>query len=180
MIINLRELKEKDAPLMLEWMHDENIQKFFQKNMMTTTLEDAKTFCNSSKIPLSPVEGQSIHFAIVNENDEYLGTISLKDISLANKTAEYAISTRKSVHGKGVAKEATRLILEKAFREYDLHKVYLNVLEYNKAAIGLYEKCGFIYEGKAREQVYINGKYETLKWYGILEHEFNSELFQKK
>ena len=37
------------------------------------------------------------HFAIIDDqDDEYLGTISLKNIDLKNKNAEYAISTRKS------------------------------------------------------------------------------------
>lgn len=31
MQIFIRELKETDAPYMLEWMHDQDIQKCFQK-----------------------------------------------------------------------------------------------------------------------------------------------------
>ena len=31
MKILIRELKEKDAPYMLEWMHDHDIQKCFRK-----------------------------------------------------------------------------------------------------------------------------------------------------
>ena len=40
-LIFLRELKEKDAPLMLEWMHDDNVQKSFQKNMKDITISGA-------------------------------------------------------------------------------------------------------------------------------------------
>lgn len=176
-MVSLRELQVKDAPLMIEWMHDKDIQKSFQKDMMSITLQEAEAFCSASKVPAIPAEGQSIHYAIVDENDEYLGTISMKDINLVNRTAEYAISTRKCVHGKGVAKEATRLILKKAFTDWGLHKVYLNVLSYNQAAIGLYERCGFICEGQSREHVYVNGKYEALKWYSILSNEFDEHLF---
>lgn len=172
-MVILRELKEKDALLMLEWMHDADIQKFFQRNMMDLTIEDATRFCLEAQVPKEPSNGQSIHFAIADERDEYLGTISLKNINLYNRTAEYAITTRKKVHGAGVAKKATMLLLKKAFCEYNLHRIYLNVLSYNVAAIRLYEGCGFVHEGESREHVWINGNYETLEWYGMLENEFS-------
>lgn len=173
---NLRRLLEKDVPFMIEWMRDEDIQQRFQKDMKSITEEQALAFCRSSEIPEKLTENISIHFAIVDEKDDYLGTISLKNISLLNRTAEYAISTRKCVHGKGVSKEATRLLLEKAFDEYGLHKVYLNVLKDNIRAIHFYEKCGFVYEGEFREHIMKNGEYKTLVWYGMLKKEFDKKL----
>ena len=72
---------------------------------------------------------EDMHFAIVDDkNDEYLGTISLKHIDYKNHNAEYAISTRKKVRGSGIAQKSTELILDYAFNNLDLHKVYLNVL----------------------------------------------------
>ena len=46
----LRRLEEKDAPFMLEWMHDSDIQKGFQKNMMDMKIEDVLAFCQQAKI----------------------------------------------------------------------------------------------------------------------------------
>lgn len=169
-MIRLRELQEKDAPFMLEWMHDKEIQKAFKKDMSKMCLEDTQKFCRESGIPKEIKDGTCIHFAIVDEQDEYLGTISLKNFDLSSGNAEYAISVRKKVQGKGVAVKATELLLEKAFKEYGLHKVYLNVLADNKRAIRMYEKCGFVYEGVFKEHVRtIEGKYVDLLWYGMLE-----------
>ena len=50
-MITLRELKEKDAEFMLEWMHDRDIQNCFIKDMLSATIEDALEFCRKSKIP---------------------------------------------------------------------------------------------------------------------------------
>ncbi len=171
-MISLRELKEKDAPLMLEWMHDPDIQKSFKKNLLDTTIKDAINFCNLSTIPSRLNGGENLHFAIVNDEDEYLGTISLKEIDLDNNSAEYAIATRKSVQGNGVATEATRLILKKAFCGYGLHRVYLSVLATNESAIRLYERCGFKCEGELRQHLKIGDKYINWKWYGMLENEY--------
>ena len=46
-MIQLRNLQKKDAPLMLEWMHDEELQKCFQKKMGEVTMEEAIAFCTA-------------------------------------------------------------------------------------------------------------------------------------
>lgn len=171
--IKLRNLEEKDAPFMLEWMHDPEIQKAFKKNMLDATIEDAKSFINKSKMPVELATGMSLHYAIVDrEDDQYLGTISLKDVDLENGTAEYAITTRKLAHGKGIAYKATKLILEKAFQELRLRRVFLSVHADNTAAIKLYEKSGFKFEGEFREHFFIAGKLVGWKWYGMLREEY--------
>ena len=111
--MKLRRLKEKDATGMLEWMHDPEFQKNFQIDMINRRMEDIIEFINQSQT--DRIEGQSIHYAIVDEEDEYLGTISLKDIDLLARKAEYAISLRKMAQGKGIATEATRELLRIAF-----------------------------------------------------------------
>jgi diamine N-acetyltransferase len=172
-MIRLRELRATDAPLMLEWMHDKDFQKCFLKNMMQMTLQDAGNFCLDSKLPENIENGTSLNYAVTDDTDEYLGTISLKNIDVNSKTAEYAISMRKKIHGKGIATEATRLVLKKAFEELGLQRVYLNVLSDNQAAIRLYEGCGFVCEGEFRQHLYKDGRYVNLKWYGLLKREYD-------
>lgn len=175
-MIKLRELKEKDAPLMYEWMHDSDIYKYFKRNLNDTTIDDVLNFIKESKIAPVLKEGASIHYAIVDSStDEYIGTISLKDIDLDNKRAEYSIVTRKSFRGKGIGYEATNQILHKAFFDLDLRRVYLNVYSNNIYAIKLYEKCGFTFEGEFRNHFIINGEPVGWKWYGILKEEFKED-----
>lgn len=164
----LRKLEEKDAPFMLEWMHDDTINCNFQYPFGEMTMEKVKAFIGNS------FDEENMHFAIVDENDEYLGTISLKNISNKNKNAEYAIVTRKKAQGTGVAKVATKEIRRYAFEELGLHKVYLNVLQENERAIRFYEKCGFVKEGISIDAIRIKDDYKNLIWYAITAGNKNS------
>ncbi len=55
--------------------------------------------------------------------------------------------------GKGYGTDAMRVILRYAFAELNLHRVSLDVYEYNPRAIRSYEKCGFKLEGRARKSL---------------------------
>ena len=77
------------------------------------------------------------------------------------------------MQGRGVAQEATRLILQKGFNEMGLNRVYLNVLSDNTRAVRFYEKCGFVFEGEFREHIKLEGKLKSLKWFGMLKREFS-------
>ena len=168
--MKLRKLEEKDADGMLEWMHDPEIQKEFRFNAERKDKDAVLRFIREADTDL--VDGKDIHYAISNEDEEYLGTISLKNVDLANKNAEYAIGLRRMAQRQGIGTEATQQILEMAFEQYHLEKVYLNVLSDNERAIRLYERCGFVYEGEFRKHLFLRGEYKTLKWYSILKEEW--------
>lgn len=157
----LRRLENIDAEKMLEWMHDSSVNSNFRFDFSKMTLNDVLEFIKNS------FDDVNQHFAIVNEQNECMGTISLKNINKIDNNAEYAIVTRSSAHGKGFALKATKEIIEYAFNDLKLHKVYLNVLEENGRANNFYKKCGFHFEGMSKDSVYINGEYHNLNWYAI-------------
>lgn len=169
-MIRLRQLKIEDAEGMLEWMHDPDIAKAFSFNADDKNRETVLEFIRCAET--APVDGRDIHYSITDETDEYLGTISLKSVDLIAKKAEYAISLKKCAWGKGIAFQATLEILQRAFEEFGLERIYLNVLSDNQRAIRLYEKCGFIYEGEFRKHLFLRGEYKSLKWYGMLKEEY--------
>lgn len=158
----IRRLEPKDAEFMLEWMHDKEINRAFRYPFSQSTKESVLMFIKNS------YNENNRHFAVVNEQDEYLGTVSLKNISRQNGSAEYAVVLRQKAQGTGVARKATEELIRYAFEELKLHKVYLNVLDINEKAKHFYQKCGFVYEGTAKDAIRLNGKYESLSWYGII------------
>lgn len=171
--MKLRRLQEEDIAGMLEWMTDSDIRKSFRFSSDRIDEKNVLQFIKNAGT--TPMEGKSIHYAIADEeSNEYLGTISLKEVSMSNKNAEYAISLRRNAQGKGIATQATKEILKLAFGEFALEKVYLNVFSDNTRAIKLYEKCGFIFEGEFRNHLLIEGEFRSLRWYSILRCEYRA------
>lgn len=168
MKIHLRPLRAEDAPLMLEWMQEPTIARFFRFDAASMTEEKCLAFIASAN-----TEENCRHYAIADENDEYLGTISLKDI--AGGRAEYAISTRKCAHGTGAAMQATREILRIAFEELGLATVFLNVLAENERANAFYRKAGFRFTHREEKAVEIRGEQKDLYWYVITKEQFVHE-----
>ncbi|NIW45005.1 MAG: N-acetyltransferase, partial [Gammaproteobacteria bacterium] len=68
--------------------------------------------------------------------------------------------------------EATRLILEYGFRTLKLHRIELEVYDFNPRAQHVYEKVGFIKEGVRRDVLLWEGLYHSAIVMSILAHEF--------
>lgn len=164
--IHLRRLEEKDIPGMLEWMHDPEINRWFRFDAASMTEERARAFISSS------FSDSARHYAVADDSDMYLGTISLEEIDPENGHALYAVSMRACAKGSGAALAATRLLLETAFTDLGLERVYLNVLADNERAKRFYEKAGFRYEGKFRKHLKLRGEWHDWDWYAILKEDF--------
>lgn len=159
----LRKLEEKDIDGMLEWMHDESLNRWFKNRFSEMNYGQVADFVKNS------FNSENQNWAITDENDRYMGTISLKNISVSDRNAEYAIITRKCAHGTGLAYKATKEVIRYAFDELKLHRVYLNVLEENGRANNFYRKCGFQFEGTSVGHIYIPGKgFCNLNWYAVI------------
>ena len=169
----LRSLRPEDAPLMLEWMQDPSIACFFRFDAAVMTVEKCAAFIESANC-----DQKSRHYAIADENDEYLGTISLKNIQ--NDSAEYAVSTRKCAHGTGAAVYATREILRIAFEELGLETVFLNVLADNLRANAFYCKMGFRFKYAEENALELHGTPRTLNWYSISGDEWRNGECQRR
>lgn len=157
----LRRLKEKDADRMLQWMQDPEVNKKFRVDFSMLTKGEVENFIKNS------FTDQNQHFAIIDEEDVYQGTISLKNISKQDLNAEYAIVLMSQSQGRGLAWQATQEILKYSFQELGLKKVYLNVLKENEHARQFYEKIGFVREGIFRQHWNIKGEFHDLYWYAV-------------
>ena len=84
------------------------------------------------------------------EDDRLIGEIGLDGIKWNHGYSYVGISIgEREMWGKGYGTDAMRIILRFAFSELNLHRVSLDVFDYNPRAIRSYEKVGFVREGLA-------------------------------
>ena len=76
--------------------------------------------------------------------------------------------------GRGIMSEAVRVVLDYAFQQLGVDRIFASAFEYNLASMRILEKNGFKAEGVARGAVMKEGKRIDEYKYGILREEFNS------
>ena len=77
-----------------------------------------------------------------------------------------------SEKGAGFGREVIRAIARHCFTHLECNRLWLDVFDFNKRAIALYESEGFKSEGILREAVLKEGTYCNLKVYSILKNEY--------
>ena len=160
--MKLRDPKLCDAERMLKWMHDTFVVGKLQTNFMIKTIDDCRYFINNSR------SKTDIHLSIVDDNDLYMGTVSLKHIT--DSTAEFAIVVCREAMGEGYAILAMKEILQMGLEEYGLSYIYWCVKKENKRALRFYDKNHFprtnankikIWSGYTKDQINSYVWYQT-------------------
>lgn len=158
----LRRLELKDAPFMLEWMHDDTVVENLRTDFASKTLHDAEEF-----IKHSHEQTGNIDLAVASDEDEYMGTVSLRDIE--DGSAEFAVTVRTCAMGRGYSWFGMEAILEKAFHELGLNSVYWCVSRKNARAVRFYDKHNFHEALDIPEKILSNYEgMDDLKWYSVL------------
>ena len=76
--------------------------------------------------------------------------------------------------GQGLGKQVVQALTEYAFRRLNAHKVWLGVSEFNTRAVKCYIDCGYVQEGRLRDEVFYGGKYHGVLRMSVLENEWTS------
>ncbi|WP_312814779.1 GNAT family protein [Sedimentibacter sp.] len=170
MEIKLERIEDNDMVYIYEWFKDIEFLKFYDymPPIPQSADEVNKTFRDYKKNEESDV------FVIkLFDSNQIIGIAGFDDIVKENKVATLFIGIgNKDVRGRGYGKEALNLLLEYGFNKLGFHRIQLNVLEFNMAAISLYEKAGFKREGTYREFVLRDDKRYDLLLYGLLKSEW--------
>jgi len=138
------------------------------------------TFPNTKKATIEYISSVSssrdaIVLTIVeNDTNRHVGNISLQDINLIYRSAEFAIIIGdKSSWGKGYGEEAGLLLMKHGFDNLNLHRIYCGTFENNKGMQKLAEKLHMKPVGRQRQAAYKNGKYIDILQYDVLRTEFD-------
>lgn len=137
MTVEIRPLKIEDAYTSVKWRNDPEVFKY------TGNIYDHEIAIESELEWIKRVISNPLDYrcAIIADN-MYVGNIYLTDIQ--NGIANYHIFIgEKDYWGKGIAKKASRLIIDYGFNTLGLNQINLSVRKANKSALNLYKSLGF-------------------------------------
>lgn len=150
--ISIRKFNEKDIENKIKWINDSENNKFLHYDL---PLEYEKTLTWF----LKNKDKKDRFDAIIEYEGNPVGIIGLLNIDFKNKKAEYYITMgEKKYKGKGIAYKASLELFKYAFDKLELNKIYLYTETENEIAQRLFEKLGFIKEGRLCQDLIINDK----------------------
>lgn len=172
--MRLRRLELGDASFMLEWMHDSDVVEYMKADFTSKTIRDCQAFIGSAK-----EDQKNLHLAITDDEDQYMGTVSLKNIHEKEGFAEFGITIRRCAMGKGYAQFGMQVMLEKGFEDLGLKSIIWCVARDNLRANRFYQKLG--YEMTTNIPKVLQEAYEDwtrLNWYKVCN--YNHKNHKKK
>jgi len=110
-------------------------------------------------------------YAILAAAARHVGNCGLVAIDPRREKAELWIYLGET-YGKGVGGTALHLLLNRAFDELKLHRVYIRVVATNPRALAFYLRAGFKVEGQARGDTIQDGKRLDATLLSILSNEY--------
>jgi RimJ/RimL family protein N-acetyltransferase len=120
-----------------------------------------------------PAEGPPNSFAIAeSESGPALGWVNVYAIQDGGAGAGYILNA--AARGRGYAHEAMVALLNYAFGERNLHRVYLDIDPENSASIRLAQRLGFRWEGHFKQSFLRSGVYYDSVFYAMLASEWRT------
>ena len=109
-------------------------------------------------------------------DDEPIGGVGLRHVDRVNGSAEVSIFiTDPSSWSKGLGTDAMRALLDFAFGEMRLERIWLRVFDYNPRAVRSYEKVGFVKEVLLRHDRFHRGKHHDTHLMAIVRPDWEAD-----
>jgi RimJ/RimL family protein N-acetyltransferase len=164
-------MEVSDAETHWRWHNDPEVGQWMSTGYPITLEQFSAGYGDR---PRNSYEG--LTFGIETLADKRLiGLTRLTETEAETGGAEFDIYIgEKDCWGKGYGTEASRLICRYGFDKMRLHRIDLWVADANTAAIRVYEKVGFVEEGRARDTLRRNGKWHDMLLMSMLEGELRN------
>jgi len=166
--VYLRLLEKEDLKKRVEWFNNPSINQFLVSDFPVSLSKTEQWFVKGL------FDNTKLHFSIISkDNDALIGMTGLLQINRKDSKAQMYITIgEEAYHGKRLPDQIIPLVLEYAFIELNLNKVYLWTIPNNTRGRVVYERNGFIEEGVMREHIYCRGKFQDLIQHSVLKNEF--------
>lgn len=149
-------------PHVMTWVNDRDVMQYFAQRQDRISEEEEKRYLESL------ISSKTDRAFSIFMGDEYVGQCSVNQIYWPARNGRVFLVVRKAMQGKGLGSAALRALIERAFGEMNLHKLWLIVRRDNRSAQAMYLRAGFEFEGMLRDEYCVQGKFFDMVRMAIL------------
>ena len=103
-----------------------------------------------------------------NASGDLVGEVVLNEWDEGNRSCGFRTLIGRAGRDRGLGTETTRLIVAHGLGPMGLHRISLEVYDFNPRARRVYEKVGFVHEGTGREALLFDGEWVDVHHMAIL------------
>lgn len=157
--IYLRALEPEDLEFIHTIENDESVWEISNTQMPYSKFLIKQYLEHSHK---DIYEVKQLRLVISSYENEPLGMIDLFDFDFKNSRAGIGILVKDiNDRQKGYGREALQLLINYSFTHLNLHQLYCNISEDNRASIKLFTNQGFEPVGLKKDWIYSNKAYKN-------------------
>jgi RimJ/RimL family protein N-acetyltransferase len=155
--VRLRPLEREDLPRYQELFSDPEINLSYGKLGVPESLSRLQRRFDAGEFDTTD---RYLHLVMETEGTLIGAMVLRNEENLPSRCATFGIIIGDpAYHDRGYGTEASTLLLGYAFAVLGYHKINLDFFEYNARAKAMYEKLGFVLEGRRRENHWSRGRF---------------------
>ncbi len=164
--IYLRALEMNDMDFMFSLVNNQEFAYWEGKNEFPISLKQQQHWFEKNY--------KTGYRFIIYENDtnEKMGYMSFKVTDDISRKGLIAIKLVEAARGKNIGTDGLKTMTSFLFNKMNLNRLYTHIIDYNKASLALFEKCGWTIEGAERQSIYMNDAYHDNILLAMIKQEY--------
>lgn len=168
---------EKDPEIESKWTHDSAFMRMYEINP-ARPMSAAIIKKQYEKLEKQVEEDKNLYQFMIRarEDDRLIGRAAVQWIEWTNGNAWLHLGIGSTQdQRKGYGSQALGMLMRFAFAELNLFRLSARIPEYNKAAISLFSKFGFVEEILRRQALDRDGRRWDMLVFGLLNSEWKAQ-----
>jgi ribosomal-protein-serine acetyltransferase len=135
----------------------------------TSSINDSHTFLKEAGI--FNRGGQRLT-TFIKYNKKIVGSVAFVKLDKTNKCGEIGYWISENMQGRGIITKSCEKLIEYAFKHLDLNRIVIKMDAQNTKSKAIPIRMGFTYEGKLRQDRFINDHFRDTDLYSLLKKEW--------
>ncbi|GED67644.1 acetyltransferase [Brevibacillus reuszeri] len=177
-LVELRPVTAEDMERLYVWRNDEEVATWAAGSSFVTysivSLDTLRTMYEEA-LRTSKLDDKlnQFIFSVYTLDGVHIGNCDYRQVDPITRAATIGIGIlAKEYWSKGYGTDTLHALLRFLFLKMNLNRVQLDTWSGNTRAIRAYEKCGFVLEGRLRQNEYIDGQYHDTILMGLLREDY--------